>query len=129
MSASAEIDAYIAAAAPAARPVLERIREIVREVAPDAREAISYRMPAFFGQGVLVYFAAFKTHIGLFPPVKGDAALVERLAPYRGPKGNLAFLLDRPMPYELIAQVVRQRVREDMAKAATPKRARAQGNA
>lgn len=124
MSASAEIDAYIAAAAPAAQPVLKRIREIVRRAAPEAREAISYRMPAFFGHGVLVYFAAFKTHIGLFPPVKGDEALLGRLAPYRGPKGNLAFPLNEPLPDDVIEQVVRQRIREDTAKAAAPKRAR-----
>ena len=58
------------------------------------------------------YVAAFKAHIGIFPPVKGSATLQKRLVPYRGPKGNLRFPLDEPMPYALIAQVVKALVRE-----------------
>jgi len=113
----ASIDAYIAAQASAVQPVLHRIRAIVREEAPDAAEAISYRMPAFKQGGVLVYFAAFKKHIGVYPPVRGDAALLEALAPYRGPKGNLSFPLGQDMPYDLIRRVARQRVQENGSKA------------
>ena len=112
-AAPASIDAYIAAQASAVQPVLQRIRAIVREEAPDAAEAISYRMPAFKQGGVLVYFAAFKKHIGVYPPVGGDAALLDALAPYRGPKGNLSFPLDQDMPYDLIRRVARQRVQEN----------------
>lgn len=112
-AAPASIDAYIAAQASAVQPVLQRIRAIVREEAPDAAEAISYRMPAFRQGGVLVYFAAFKKHIGVYPPVRGDAALLDALAPYRGPKGNLSFPLDQDMPYDLIRRVARQRVQEN----------------
>ena len=103
--AAASIDAYIALQASAVQPMLQRIRAIVREEAPDAAEAISYRMPAFKQGGVLVYFAAFKKHIGIYPPVTADQALIASLAPFRGPKGNLSFRLDQPMPYELIAHV------------------------
>ncbi len=121
-SEATTIDDYIAASAPAAQPALRRIREIVRGAAPDAQEIISYRMPAFRGRGMLVYFAAFKNHIGLFPPVEADASLDKALAPYRGPKGNLRFPLDEPIPYDLIERVARLRAKQDQAKAGAPKR-------
>ena len=115
------IDAYIAASSPEAQPALRRIREIVRAAAPDAKEIISYRMPAFRGRGILVYFAAFKHHIGLFPPVKGDAGLDDALARYRGPKGNLRFPLDESLPDDLIERIVQLRVTQDQAKPARRK--------
>lgn len=106
------IDAYIAAAAPVAQPILRRIRAAVREAVPDAVETISYRMPALKARKVFMYFAAFKKHIGIYPPVKGSATLQKRLAKYRGPKGNLQFPLDEPMPYALIAQVAKTLARD-----------------
>lgn len=111
------IDAYIAAAPSEVQPILRRIHEIGRAAAPHAREVISYRMPAFRGRGILIYFAAFKAHIGLFPPVQGDADLDHALARYRGPKGNLKFPLGEPMPYDLIERIVRLRVQQDGAAA------------
>ena len=123
-SAAATIDAYVTASPPAARPALRRIREIVRGVAPDAEETISYRMPAFRGNGILVYFAAFKNHIGIFPPIQGDARLDKALARYRGPKGNLRFPLDEPIPYDLIERIVRLRAKQDQAKAIAQKRSK-----
>jgi uncharacterized protein YdhG (YjbR/CyaY superfamily) len=113
----ASIDDYIAAQAGAVQPILQRIRAIVREEAPAAQETISYRMPALRLGGVLLYFAAFKKHIGIYPPVRGDAALLRALAPYRGEKGNLSFPLAEAMPYELIRRVARQRVKESASKA------------
>jgi len=117
-AAAASIDAYIAAQASAVQPILQHIRAIVREEAPDAQELISYRMPAFAQGGMLLYFAAFKRHIGIYPPVRGDTALLAALAPYRGEKGNLSFPLARAMPYELIRRVARQRVKENAARTA-----------
>jgi len=78
---------------------------------------MSYRMPAFFQDGALVYFAAFKKHIGLFPPVR-TAALQRQLAKYAGPKGNLQFPLDAPIPYTLITKVVKTRLRENRERTA-----------
>ncbi|MEJ0022267.1 MAG: DUF1801 domain-containing protein [Alphaproteobacteria bacterium] len=112
------IDDYIAAAAPEARPILKKIRRIMRKAAPRAEEIISYRMPAFRGNGVLVYFAAFKKHVGLFPPIRGDKALEKALAPYRGPKGNLQFPFDQPIPYDLIERIATLRVAQDSEKPA-----------
>ncbi len=78
---------------------------------------MSYRMPAFFQDGALVYFAAFKKHIGLFPPVRA-ATLKRPLAKYAGPKGNLQFPLDAPIPYALITKVVKTRLRENRERTA-----------
>lgn len=110
------IDDYIAAAAPEARPVLREIRATIRKAAPKAQEKISYRIPAFFLDGVLVYFAAFKKHIGFFPPVR-DKELKKAAAVYAGEKGNLRFPLDEPIPYTLIGKLVRARVKENTQKA------------
>lgn len=113
----ATIDAYIAASPVDVQPILQRIRETVRKAAPRAEERISYRMPAFFQDGVVIYFAAFKKHIGIFPPVR-DAALREQLAPYAGPKGNLQFPLSKPIPYALITKIVKARLRENRERTA-----------
>ncbi len=114
--APTNINEYIAAAPAKVRPILREIRRVIRTAAPNAEEVISYRMPAFKQRGILVYFAAFKNHIGLFPPVRGDAKLAKALAPYAGPKGNLKFPLDQPIPYTLIRRVVRLRVKQDSAR-------------
>lgn len=107
------IDEYIASCAPEVQPILERIRATVKKAAPDATEKISYRMPAFSTEaGVLVYFAAFKAHIGIYPPVRGDAALMKDLARYAGPKGNLQFPLTERIPYGLITRIVKARLQE-----------------
>jgi uncharacterized protein YdhG (YjbR/CyaY superfamily) len=116
------IDEYIAAAPPEAQPILTRIRKTVRAAAPEAEELISYRMPAFRLQRILVYFAAFKAHIGFFPPVSGDASLVKALSPYAGPKGNLKFPLDQPMPYALIKRIVLLKVKQDRTRAQAKRR-------
>jgi uncharacterized protein YdhG (YjbR/CyaY superfamily) len=104
--------------------ILKKIRATIISAAPHAQELISYRMPAFTQDGILVYFAAFQSHIGLYPPVSGDARLEKRLAAYAGPKGNLKFPLDQPIPYDLIRRIVLLRVKQNLAKAAARKRAR-----
>jgi uncharacterized protein YdhG (YjbR/CyaY superfamily) len=107
------IDDYIATFAPEVQAILQRIRLTIRKVVPQATERISYRMPAFAQDGILIYFAAFKKHIGVFPPVRGNGKLNKDLARYRGPKGNLQFPLDEPIPYGLITRVVKCRVKEN----------------
>jgi len=114
-----DIDEYIASCPPEVRSILEKIRSTIRAAAPDAHEKISYRMPTFVLRGVLIHFAAFKNHIGLYPPVKGDAKLQAEVARYRGEKGNLKLPLDEPIPYALIARIVKSRVKEQEAKAAS----------
>ena len=117
-------DAYIAACAPEIQQILQRIRAIIRAAAPDAQEKISYQMPAFTLDGSdLIYYAAFKKHIGMYPPVQGDADLRHALAPYRNERGNLAFPLNAPMPYDLIERVVVARVKEHLGAPAARKTA------
>ena len=111
------IDEYIASFSPEVQAILERIRSAIRRAAPDAQETISYRIPAFKLHGIVVYFAAFKQHIGLYPPVRGDADLEKSIATYAGKKGNLQFPLDQPIPYRLIERIVKLRVKQNMLKA------------
>src|SRR6478609_1372199 len=116
------IDAYIATFPPKVRAILKKIRATVRKAAPKATEKISYRMPAFFQAGILIYFAAFKNHIGIFPPVREDAALLKQIAPYAGPKGNLQFPLDKPIPFNLITRIVKLRLKQNQARSKQPKK-------
>ena len=111
-----DVDEYIAGFDPEVQAILQRVRAVVRDAAPQAREVISYRMPALRLHGVLVYFAAFKSHIGLYPPVRGDARLMKDVAPFAGEKGNLRFPYDQPIPYDLIARVTAARMKEDQAR-------------
>ena len=113
------IDEYILARPPSVRKILERIRRVIRKAAPGAQETISYGIPAFRLDGILLYFAAFKNHIGLYPPVRGDARLQRAIAPYAGEKGNLQFRLDQPIPYELIERIAKFRASQNLAKADT----------
>lgn len=98
---------YIQSAATDAQAILARIQTVVASMVPNATRCISYNMPAFKLDRTFFYFAAFKKHIGVYPPVTDNKALVEELRPYRNEKGNLAFPLNQPMPYELIGRVSR----------------------
>ena len=111
------IDEYIAGFPPSVQTILEAIRSTIRQAAPDAREIVSYRMPAFTQDGILVYFAAFKNHIGLYPPVRGDSKLEKAISPYAGEKGNLRFPLNQPIPYNLIERIVKLRLKQNLSKA------------
>ena len=120
--APANIDEYILAFPRDVRAILTKIRATVAAAAPDAEEVISYRMPAFAQHGILIYFAAFKKHIGVFPPVSGDPRLEKALARYAGPKGNLRFPLSEPMPYGLVRRIVRLRLKKNLATTAAKRR-------
>jgi uncharacterized protein YdhG (YjbR/CyaY superfamily) len=91
--------------------VRARLEQIVTEVerrVPEAERCISYQMPAYRLGGVFIYFSAFKKHIGIYPPVNEPKHLLDRLAPFRGPKGNLIFLHTKPLPIDLIGEVITQ---------------------
>ncbi len=92
---------------------------LIKTSAPGAQEVISYNMPAFRFHGILLYFAGHKAHIGFYP---GNAALIERLsdklAGYQKSKGTIQFRLDKPLPRELIREIVAIRVNENLEKAA-----------
>ena len=109
------IDEYIDRCAPRARPILRRIRATVAKAAPDATETISYRIPAFKLRRIVIYFAAFKNHIGFYPPA--PKAFGKEIAQYKGPKGNLRFPMDKPIPMDLVKRLVRYRTDEILGKA------------
>jgi uncharacterized protein YdhG (YjbR/CyaY superfamily) len=118
-TAPASIDEYIAGFPPDVREILEQIRRTIREAAPDAEETISYQMPTFtLHDRYLVYFAAYKQHIGLYPVPAGDVAFKDELAPYAAGKGTARFPYDRPIPFDLIAKIVKYRIKENLAGAA-----------
>jgi uncharacterized protein YdhG (YjbR/CyaY superfamily) len=112
------IDEYIASFPKDIQEVLEKIRMTIKQAAPDAQETIKYEMPTFTLNGNLVYFAAFKKHIGFYPPPIGLLKSRNELATYQGPKGSLIFPLDKPIPYDLISIIVTFRVKENFEKAA-----------
>jgi uncharacterized protein YdhG (YjbR/CyaY superfamily) len=101
------VQEYLAALEPHQRRVLKTILALVKKTVPDALPGISYGIPAFRLGSVFLYCAAFKNHIGIFPPVKGDARLVTALKPYANAKGNLSFRLDEAMPMPLITRVAK----------------------
>src|SRR5947209_14492465 len=121
-----DIESYISKFPTAVQVILEKVRETIRHAAPEATETISYMMPAFRQHGILVYFAAWKKHIGMYPPISGDKALERAIARYAGPKGNLQFPLDEPMPFDLIERIVKLRVKQDSAKAAAKRKKKSQ---
>jgi uncharacterized protein YdhG (YjbR/CyaY superfamily) len=118
------IDEYIAGFSSDVQKILQKIRTTIKKAAPKAEETISYAIPTFRLNGNLVHFAAFKKHIGFYPPIKGDAELKKAIAPYAGPKGNLQFPLDAPIPYALITRIVKRRVKENSERAAAKRRKR-----
>lgn len=93
------------------------IRTTIRNAAPEAEERISYQIPTFRLKGTLVSFAAFKRHIGLYPAPEGAARFNKRLAPYRAGKASVRFPLDKPIPFDLITEIVKLRVRDNLRRA------------
>jgi uncharacterized protein YdhG (YjbR/CyaY superfamily) len=122
---STDIDRYISQFPAGVQTILQKMRETIRNAAPEAKEVVSYKMPAFKQHGILVYFAAWKEHIGLYPPISGDKVIEKAIARYAGPKGNLQFPLDEPMPLKLIERIVKLRVKQDTENA-TARRKKAQ---
>jgi uncharacterized protein YdhG (YjbR/CyaY superfamily) len=87
--------------------VLRKVRALVRKNVPGCEELISYGIPAFKLGRIFMFCAAFKSHIGIYPPVRDDARLMRQLKPYANAKGNLRFPLSAPVPYPLIARVAK----------------------
>jgi uncharacterized protein YdhG (YjbR/CyaY superfamily) len=107
------VDEYIAKFPKDVQAVLQKIRQTIHEAAPEASETISYQMPAFKLNGKnLVYFAAWKKHIGFYATPSGNEAFKKELALYKSAKGSVQFPLDEPMPYELIKKMVKFRIQE-----------------
>jgi uncharacterized protein YdhG (YjbR/CyaY superfamily) len=117
-SSAADVDAYLAAVPEPARSTLEKVRATIRSaVPPDATECLSYGMPAFRYNGVLVSYAAFKNHCSFFPMQASlTDTMTDDLKPYRTSKGTLRFALDKPLPVALVKRIVKARVADNESK-------------
>ncbi len=110
------VEEYIAQFPEEVQPVLMKLRAAIKEAAPGAEERISYGMPGYFLKGRLVWFGGFKKHVSFFPTTSGIEAFQQELAGYKLSKGTVQFPLDKPIPYALIAKIVRFRVEENLKK-------------
>ena len=109
------VDEYLAAIPASVRKTLQQLRKTIKTAAPKAEEVISYQMPAFKYHGMLVYFAAWKTHIGFYPAGRLEA-FEKELSGYERKKGTIRFQLDKPIPFGLISKIVKFRVNENEAR-------------
>jgi uncharacterized protein YdhG (YjbR/CyaY superfamily) len=114
-----DIDEYIANFPPDVQEILQRVRTTIREAAPDAEETINYQIPTFTLNGNLVHFAGYKKHIGFYPTPSGIERFKGELSAYKGAKASVQFPLSQPIPYDLISEIVKFRVEENLRKAKT----------
>ena len=108
------IDEYIGYYPADVQQLLQQIRLAVAKAAPKAVETISYSMPAFRQNGIIVWFAAFKNHIGFYPGVSGIAHFKKELSRFKSAKGSVQFPMDEPLPLGLVSRIVRFRVAEKL---------------
>lgn len=110
-----DIDDYIDGFPQEVQQLLRKMRQTIQKAAPEAEETISYGIPAFKLNGMLVWFAAFKNHIGFYPHASGIAAFKRELSAYKSAKGSVQFPFDAPLPLALVGRIVRFRVKEGKA--------------
>jgi len=111
------VDEYILQFSPEVQEKLQSLRKVIKESAPDAEEKISWQMPTFALHGNLVHFAAHTKHIGFYPGASGIEVFKHKLSEYKSSKGAVQFPFEKPMPYELISEIVRFRVAENIKEA------------
>jgi uncharacterized protein YdhG (YjbR/CyaY superfamily) len=114
-----DTDSYIAIQPEATKIVLEELRQIIKRIAPEAEEIISYQMPAFKQNGMLVWYAGYKNYIGFYPSSTPIIVFKDELKAYKTSKGAIQFPLYKPLPIELITKIVNFKVNENLAKALT----------
>ena len=108
---------YFSAQPKGIRDILESIRTIIKKAAPEAEEVISYGMPAFKQNGMLVFYAVWKSHIGFYPSGSGIKNFAGELSKYKTSKGAIQFPLSEPLPVDLISRIVALRLKENEEKA------------
>ena len=114
-----DINEYIKGFPAPTQELLEQVRKTIRDAAPDAAETINYGIPTFTLNGNLVHFAAYKNHIGFYPTPSGIEAFKKELSGYVSAKGSVQFPIDKPMPLDLISEIVKFRVEENLENAKT----------
>jgi uncharacterized protein YdhG (YjbR/CyaY superfamily) len=110
------IDSYIKSFPKETQKILDQLRATIRKAAPEAEETINYAIPTFTLNGNLVHFAAFKNHIGFYPTPSGIEAFKKELSVYEGAKGSVKFPIKKPLPFDLITEIVKFRVIENKEK-------------
>lgn len=110
------IDRYISDFPANTKVILEQLRDTIRKIVPEAEESINYGIPTFKLNGNLVHFAAFKNHIGFYPAPSGISAFKKELSVYKTAKGSVQFPIDKPLPLEIITEIVKFRVKENLEK-------------
>ncbi len=110
------IDEYISTFSEDVQKKLKQIRETIHKAAPEAKEVISYQMPTFRLNGILVHFAAFSSHISFFPTPSPIVAFEKELEPYETSKGTIKFPMNEPIPFDLITKIVKFRVKQNQNK-------------
>jgi len=108
------IDGYISTFPADIQAILENVRQAIQKAAPEAAEAISYGIPTFNLNGKhLVFFAGWKHHLSLYPLPAGDEAFQQEISHYKRAKGSIQFPLDKPIPYDLVEQIVTLLIKEN----------------
>jgi uncharacterized protein YdhG (YjbR/CyaY superfamily) len=110
------VDKYIEQFPPEIRELLDQMRKVIRKAAPNAEETISYAIPSYKLNGMLVHFAAFSKHIGFYPGAGGIAEFADELAGYKTSKGTVQFPFDRPLPLDLVKRIVKFRIKQNLEK-------------
>ncbi|OYU94785.1 MAG: hypothetical protein CFE21_13930 [Bacteroidetes bacterium B1(2017)] len=116
------VDEYISNFPPETQALLEELRACIKMAAPKAQEIISYAMPAYKQDGMLVYFAAYAKHIGFYPTGSGIAKFEKEIAKYAHSKGAVQFPLAKPIPLALVTKMVKFKLKENAEKAAAKKK-------
>lgn len=111
------VDAYIASFPKSVQANLKKLRRAIKERAPGCEEKISYGMPGYKLNGMLVYFAAYAKHIGFYPGPAAIVAFKKELAPYKLSKGTVQFPMDKVIPLAIVKKIVKFRVKENLANA------------
>lgn len=120
---SAEVDEYVECFPPQVQEILENIRSMFLDMVSDGHDAMRYGIPTIIWNGNLIHFAAFKTHIGVYPAPRDAAEFKDELAGYKGGKGTVQFPLSKPIPYELIRRIAEHRIQNQPVKQRSRKKA------
>jgi uncharacterized protein YdhG (YjbR/CyaY superfamily) len=117
------VDEYFSYQPAGTQKILEKLRETIKKAAPEAEELISYNIPAYKMEGMLVYFAAYKNHIGFYPTSSGISNFKKELSKYKTSRGAVQFPINEPIPLVLVTKIVKSRVEENIDRAKMKTRA------
>jgi len=121
MPVAANVDEYIKRCPSEVQRILQKLRRTIKTTAPKAEEVISYAIPGYKYHGMLIFFAAFKNHISVYPAPRSNDTFKKELSAYKGGKGTIQFPLEDPVPLDLVVRIIKFRMKENEEKAAAKK--------